>query len=169
MDLSGIKLLVMDVDGVLTPGDVSFNDDQCRMMSFDIHDGCALKMWHEAGCRSAILSGRESSIVERRAEELGISLVRQGAVDKGAGFRDLLSECDISAEASCFVGDDLPDLAAFDACGFSVAVANAVPTVKRAADYVSIRAGGAGAVAEVIELILRKQGLWSSQLAGRQV
>ncbi|MEE9293864.1 MAG: HAD hydrolase family protein [Phycisphaerae bacterium] len=167
MDLSEIRLLVLDVDGVLTPGDVSFDEDQNRLMRFDIHDGCALKLWHEAGYRSAILSGRRSTIVQRRALEMGISVIRQGVADKGEAFDMLLSECDTPAEATCFVGDDLPDLGPLDACGFAVAVANAVPAVKRVADYVALRGGGAGAVAEVIELILRKQGRWASVASKR--
>jgi 3-deoxy-D-manno-octulosonate 8-phosphate phosphatase (KDO 8-P phosphatase) len=164
MDLSTIQLLVLDVDGVLTRGDVTFGDDDRRVMSFNIHDGCALKVWHEAGYRSAILSGRQSTIVERRAGELAIECVRQGVSDKGAELTGLLDELGAKPESACFVGDDLPDIPAMSACGMAVAVGDAVPAVKRVADYVSRRAGGCGAVAEIVELILRKQRRWKPQV-----
>ncbi len=160
MDLSDIRLLVLDVDGVLTPGDVSFGEHETRLMSFDIHDGCALKMWREAGHQTALLSGRETPIVARRAGELGIELVRQGVGDKSPAFHNLLRDLSVAAEVTCFVGDDLADLGPLRAAAFGVAVANAVPMVKRHADYVTRRSGGAGAVAEVIELLLRKQHRW---------
>ena len=156
-----VRALVLDVDGVLTRGQVTYDDTQSRSMAFDIHDGCALKTWRRAGGRVGLLSGRRTGIVVLRARELGIEACHQGIEDKGAGLKTLLSELGVSAEATCYVGDDLPDIPALRACGFAVAVANAVPTVKRYADYVTMRNGGAGAVAEVIELLLRKRGRWS--------
>ncbi len=160
MDFGDIRLLVLDVDGVLTPGDVVFDDNRVRVMSFDIHDGCAIKLWINAGHHVALLSGRRSTIVQCRAAELGIETIRQGIGDKAVGLKALLEEMNTVAKATCYVGDDLPDVPALSACGFGVAVKNAVPAVKRHSDYVTRRCGGSGAVAEVIELVLRKQGRW---------
>jgi 3-deoxy-D-manno-octulosonate 8-phosphate phosphatase (KDO 8-P phosphatase) len=99
-------------------------------------------------------------VVKRRAAELGVEHVEQGCSDKDAGYIKLLDRLDASDDAVCYIGDDTPDLGPMRRCAFSAAPANAVPAVKRVAQYVTRRAGGAGAVAEVIELILRKQGLW---------
>lgn len=168
MDLQGIKLLVLDVDGVLTPGDVTLDDHDGRVMSFGIQDGYAIKLWHQAGHRVALLSGRESPIVQRRAAELGIDTVCQGVGDKGSAYRELLQRLGTKPEAACCVGDDLPDVHLLLDCGLAVAVANAVPTVKRYADYVTRRRGGCGAIAEVVELILRKQKRWTQPASRRK-
>lgn len=165
MNLGSINFLVLDVDGVLTAGDVTFDDKNGRLMSFDIHDGMAIKLWRRAGYAAAILSGRVSAIVDRRAGELGIEMVRQGIVEKGAELTQMLESMDAAPESTCYVGDDLPDVAAMCACGFRVAVANAVHGLKRHADYVTRRRGGCGAVAEVVELILRKQRRWAELTA----
>ncbi len=162
MNFSLIQLLVLDVDGVLTPGDVTYDDGLARSMSFSIQDGVALKLWKQAGCRAAVLSGRETSIVVRRGAEVGIEIIRQGVRDKLAGLRALLDEVQAPFEAVCYVGDDLPDAPAVESVGFGVAVANAVPAVKRCSDFVTRRRGGDGAVAEVIEYLLRKQGRWAT-------
>lgn len=155
MDLADIDTLVLDVDGVLTGGTVIYDDDQNRVMAFHIHDGSAVKRWRSAGRRVGLLSGRRSGIVRRRAVELGIDSVHQGVEDKGVGLGALLRSLGSTEAATCYVGDDLADVEPLRACGFGVAVANAVPTLKRCADYVTRHAGGAGAVAEVIELLLR--------------
>lgn len=165
MNLDSIRFLVLDVDGVLTAGDVTFDDNDRRVMSFNIRDGLAIKHWKRAGHGVAILSGRDSPIVERRAGELGIEMVGQGITDKGAELTRMLERSDADPESTCYVGDDLPDLAPMRACGFRVAVANAVHGLKRHADYVTHQRGGCGAVAEVVELILRKQKRWASLTA----
>ena len=157
MNLDSINLLVLDVDGVLTAGDVTFDDNDRRVMSFNIRDGLAIKHWKGAGHGVAILSGRNSPIVDRRAGELGIEMVRQGITDKRAELARMLEKLDAAAESTCYVGDDLPDVAAMCGCGFRVAVANAAHGLKRYADYVTQERGGCGAVAEVVELILAKQ------------
>ena len=160
MDLKRINLLVLDVDGVLTDGAITYSESGAAVKSFHVHDGLAIKSWQWAGHRCAILSSRESPAVKRRATELGVNEVLQGEEDKATGFAALLGRLRASAEQVCYVGDDLPDLTPMGVCGFPVAVANAVPAVKQLAGYVTRRHGGAGAVAEVIELLLRKQGLW---------
>ena len=164
MDLSAISVLMLDVDGVLTDGRVTLSEDGETASTFDVHDGCMIKLWQRAGGRVAILSGRSSPAVRRRAEELHIAVVRQGAADKSAAFEELLAELAVESSVVCYVGDDLPDLGPLGRCGFPVAVANGVGEVKRAARYVTARCGGHGAVAEVVELILRKQRRWSRSL-----
>lgn len=161
MDLSGISGLVLDVDGVLTRGAVTFDDRDGQQLSFHIQDGAAIKLWQRAGYRVAILSGRENSIVSRRAKDLGISPVCQGQIDKRAAFATIAEDFGVSPSSICYVGDDVLDICVMDHCGLAVAVANAVPTVKRVADMVTRRSGGEGAVAEAIEFVLRKQGKWT--------
>lgn len=163
MDFAPIDLLILDVDGVLTSGQVTFGKEGHAERTFDVHDGCCLKLWHGCGRRSAILSGRRSGAVERRAEELGIGTVIQAVGDKLSAYQDILTGLGLGDEGVCYVGDDLPDLAPMGRCAFPVAVRNAVPAVKQAARYVTRRSGGEGAVAEVIELILRKQRRWSPE------
>lgn len=167
MNLSAIRLLVLDVDGVLTPGDVTFDDSRGRHMSFDVHDGVSIKLWQSAGYEAALLSGRRSTVVERRARELGITTLRQGVTKKDEGLAEILAQHKVAADATCYVGDDAPDVDCLKRCGFAVAVANAVPSAKRHADYVTRKRGGDGAVSEVIELILRKQRRWA-ELATRR-
>ncbi|MCP4249339.1 MAG: HAD hydrolase family protein [bacterium] len=164
MDIAPLDLLMLDVDGVLTAGQVTFGEQGPIERSFDVHDGCCLKLWQRCGGRVAIISGRQSPAVQARARELGIATVVQGAGDKVASYETVLEEHRAADGQVCFVGDDLPDLGPMRRCGFPVAVENAVPAVKRVAEYVTRSSGGRGAVAEVVELILRKQGHWSGKL-----
>jgi len=165
----GVKLLILDVDGVLTDGRISVGrpgflgsggDDESAKW-FHVHDGCAIKIWKRSGGKVAILSGREGRDVARRAVELGVDCVKLGVADKLAAYDAILASVDCVDAGVAYVGDDLPDLGPMSRCVWPVAVADAVPAVKRAAQYVTRRAGGCGAVAEVIELILRKQKRWS--------
>lgn len=157
---SAIELLLLDVDGVLTDGSIVYADNGVEVKSFHVRDGSGLKLWHMAGKRSAIISGRKSSVVEIRASELGIGKVIQGAADKRAALAEMLAHADVRAEQVAFIGDDLPDLPLLRWCGLAVAVADACVEVRAAAQYVTRAPGGRGAVREVIELILRCQGRW---------
>ncbi|HUU85249.1 MAG TPA: HAD hydrolase family protein [Phycisphaerae bacterium] len=161
MDLSTIDLLILDVDGVLTPGDVFCQEEGDLARTFNIQDGCGIKLWHRCGGRSALVSGRQTPVVDRRARKLGIETVLQGTADKLSAYRNVLTANAAGDEQVCYLGDDLPDLGPMGRCRFPVAVANAVPAVKQAAQYVTRRPGGRGAVAELIELILRKQRRWA--------
>ena len=161
MDFDAINLLVLDVDGVLTDGSIVMGESGPVTKVFGTHDGYALKLWGRVGHKIAIISGRTSPAVERRAAELGIEAVRQGCEDKLATYDRLLEAAGATDAAVCYVGDDVPDLPPMRRCAFPVAVANAVPAVKQTAQYVTRLPGGTGAVAEVIELILRKQRRWS--------
>src|SRR5262245_2004538 len=105
-----VELLVLDVDGVLTDGGIVYDDQGAELKRFHVRDGSALKLWRDAGKRAAILTGRSSPVVARRAAELGVGLVRQGCADKFAAYRELLAECGLRPEHVCAVGDDLPDV-----------------------------------------------------------
>jgi 3-deoxy-D-manno-octulosonate 8-phosphate phosphatase (KDO 8-P phosphatase) len=157
---AAIELLLLDVDGVLTDGSIVYADSGVEVKSFHVRDGSGLKLWHLAGKRTAIISGRKSSVVEIRAAELGIGKVFQGAADKRTAFAEALAYGEVQAEQACFVGDDLPDLPLLRQCGLAVAVADGCSEVRTAAQYITRAAGGRGAVREVIELILRCQGRW---------
>jgi 3-deoxy-D-manno-octulosonate 8-phosphate phosphatase (KDO 8-P phosphatase) len=160
-----IELLLLDVDGVLTDGSVVYADDGTELKRFHVRDGSGLKLWHAAGKRSAIVSGRKSAAVERRASELGIRPVLQGRDDKLAALAEVLAETGLAPEQVCAVGDDLPDLPVLRRCGLAVAVADGCPEVREACHYATIAAGGRGAVREAIEWLLKAQGRWAELTA----
>ena len=155
----------MDVDGVLTDGSIVLDDRGVETKHFHVRDGTAFGLWRKAGKRAAILSGRRAPLVDRRAAELGISPVIQGAVDKGRPFRDLIRTLGLDARQVCYVGDDLPDLPVLAAVGLSACPADAAPEVRRAVSYVAEAPGGRGVVREVVELLLKHQGAWEGLVA----
>jgi len=155
-----IELLIVDVDGVLTPGGIIYADSGAEVKRFHVRDGSGLKLWQQAGKQVAIITGRSSPIVDRRARELGIDSVVQGAADKLQAFREVANRNGRHPEQICYIGDDLPDLPALRACGLAVAVADACADVLSEAHYVARATGGNGAVREVIEVILRCQDRW---------
>lgn len=158
--LSEIKLLVLDVDGVLTDGGFVINADGSETKVFHTLDGHGIRMWRRAGLKVAFLSGRHSEPTSRRAEQLEVDYCLQDCHYKLPKLNELLEKASLSAHNVAYVGDDLPDLPAMRAAGFAVAVANAVDEVKDVADYVTTRPGGAGAVREVVEYILKSTGRW---------
>jgi 3-deoxy-D-manno-octulosonate 8-phosphate phosphatase (KDO 8-P phosphatase) len=160
-----IELLLLDVDGVLTDGSIIYTADGVELKRFHVRDGSGLKFWHNLGKRSAIISGRTSMAVERRAAELGITPVFQGYSDKWAAFAQLLAETGLAPEQVCAIGDDLPDLPVLRAAGLAVAVADACPEVRAAADYTTNLPGGRGAVRDAIEWLMKLQGRWDETLA----
>jgi 3-deoxy-D-manno-octulosonate 8-phosphate phosphatase (KDO 8-P phosphatase) len=151
-----IKFLLLDVDGVLTDGRLYFGPKGEEFKQFYVRDGYGLKLWHEAGFRSGIISGRESPIVENRAKELGIQFVKQGDDNKVAHFEQICSEAGIAKDEIAFIADDTLDLVLFERVGLAIAVADAHDEVRRAADHVTTVRGGRGAVREVIDMILSK-------------
>jgi 3-deoxy-D-manno-octulosonate 8-phosphate phosphatase (KDO 8-P phosphatase) len=153
-----VRLAIFDVDGVLTDGTLYIGAQGEAFKAFNILDGHGLKMLQSAGVATAIISGRSSEAVARRAEELAIAHLVQGSADKVADFERLIAGLGVRREACAFVGDDLPDLAVMRLCGLAVAVANAADAVKEAAHYVTRASGGRGAVREFCELVLRAQG-----------
>ena len=160
-----IEMLVLDVDGVLTDGRIIYSDRGDELKSFHVRDGSGLKLWTQLGKKAGIITGRRSAIVQRRADELGITAVIQGSSDKKAAFEQMLAEVKMSREQTCAIGDDIVDLPMLRACGLAVSVADACPEALADADYVTRARGGHGAVREVIELILRAQGSWQAIIA----
>ncbi len=160
-----VKLLVLDVDGVLTDGRLYYHDDGTETKAFNVRDGHGIKLAQRAGIDVALISGRSSSCVDKRAADLGITEVVQGPKDKVPTFERLLAEKRLGPEQAAFVGDDLVDLPVMRRAGFAVAVADASEHLFDAAHYVTLARGGRGAVREVIELILTTQGLWGKVVA----
>lgn len=152
-----VKLLVLDVDGVLTDGRLYYGASGEEMKVFDVRDGYGLKRWHDAGGRTAIISGRSSEIVEGRASELGIAYVYQGRDDKATAFAELLNRAVVTAEQCSFVGDDTLDVPVMQQAGFAVAVADAHEDARAAAHYITEHGGGRGAVREVADLLVRSR------------
>jgi 3-deoxy-D-manno-octulosonate 8-phosphate phosphatase (KDO 8-P phosphatase) len=160
LDLANIQLLVLDVDGVLTDGTLIINADGSESKSFNTLDGHGIKMWKRAGLKVAFLSGRGCESTKHRAEQLDVDYCFQNCYDKLPILEELLEKSGIQKEAVAYIGDDLTDLPVIRYAGFGAAVANATDEVKQYADYVTSRAGGSGAVREVIEYILKKSGKW---------
>jgi 3-deoxy-D-manno-octulosonate 8-phosphate phosphatase (KDO 8-P phosphatase) len=163
-----IELLLLDVDGVLTDGRIVYSDGGEELKAFHVRDGSGLKYWRQSGKRVAILSGRSSHAVNRRAAELAIDIVIQGANEKLAAFERILSDTGLSADQVCAIGDDLPDLPVLRQCGLAVAVADAVPELKVVAHHVTRNPGGSGAVREAIEWLMRGQRTWETAVATLQ-
>lgn len=160
-----IELLVLDVDGVLTDGRIVYTDDGRELKSFHVRDGSGLKLWHAAGKRTALISGRQSTAVERRAVELGIHAVIQGRDDKLAALAEILAAFGLTTHQVAAMGDDLPDVPLLRECGVALTVADACPEARAVADYVTVTRGGRGAVRQAIEWLLQQQGLWDSLIA----
>jgi 3-deoxy-D-manno-octulosonate 8-phosphate phosphatase (KDO 8-P phosphatase) len=156
-----VKLLVLDVDGVLTDGRLFYHDDGTESKAFDVRDGHGIKMLGGAGIETAIISGRSCPSVNKRAADLGIKAAVQGVRDKVPILEKLLSERGLEPVEAAFVGDDVVDLPVMNRVGLAIAVADASEYLFDAAHYVTLAPGGRGAVREVAELILGVQGLWS--------
>ena len=153
-----IKLVICDVDGVLSNGKVYFGNEQEELKSFNIKDGLGIKQLLSNGIEVAIITGRESNIVARRAAELGINKVYQGKKDKIASYENILIELNLEPNQVAHVGDDLPDLPLMKRSGLGVCVADSHFFVKQHADWTTQSIGGKGAVRNVSDLILQAQG-----------
>ncbi|MFN0279284.1 MAG: KdsC family phosphatase [Pyrinomonadaceae bacterium] len=149
-----IKLLLLDCDGVLTDGRLYFSESGESLKVFYVRDGYGLTLWHRAGFRSAIISGRKSTLVKKRADDLGIEFVILGREDKAKAFEELLQLSGVPPDEIAFVADDTIDLPIFPLVGFTVAVGDAHKEVKATADYVTGARGGRGAVREVVDMLL---------------
>lgn len=162
---NSVRLAIFDVDGVLTDGALYYTDAGEELKAFNVRDGHGLKMLQATGIRLAILTSRSSNCVELRARNLGIDLLRQGVADKRTAFEDMLRGLGLAADAACYMGDDVIDLPVLRRCGLAVTVPEAPAPVRRYAHYVTVAAGGRGAVREACELIMRAQGTLDAQLA----
>jgi 3-deoxy-D-manno-octulosonate 8-phosphate phosphatase (KDO 8-P phosphatase) len=149
-----IKLLLLDVDGVLTDGRLYFGPSGEAMKAFYVRDGYGIKLWHEAGYRSGIISGRDSDIVSMRAADLDMSFVYQGNDDKLTAFHELIAEARVDPEEIAYVGDDTLDIPVFETVGLAIAVADSHEKVRKAAHFITKARGGYGAVREVIDMLL---------------
>lgn len=161
-----IRLVILDVDGVMTDGRVIVDDEGVESRNFDIKDGLGVVLLAASGIEVAILSAKRSPAVRRRAEDLKIRHCYEGVPNKTAPYEKLLHDLDLEEGQVCHVGDDLMDLPVMRRVGFPVAVADAVAEVRAVAAWVTQARGGHGAVREVAERILRAQGLWENAVAG---
>jgi 3-deoxy-D-manno-octulosonate 8-phosphate phosphatase (KDO 8-P phosphatase) len=155
-----IKLLLMDCDGVLTDGQLELLDNGDEQKTFHARDGQGISLFHRAGWKTGIISGRTSSAVERRAQDLKMAYVRQHARDKIPALEEILAAAKVAPDECAYIGDDVGDIPVMRRVGFAVAVADAVEETKQAAHYVTKLKGGRGAVREVTDLILKAQGRW---------
>lgn len=159
-----IRLLLMDVDGVLTDGRIylqSLPDGTAEELKvFHAHDGAGLKLARAGGLRTGVITGRDSAATTRRAREVGMDFVSQKRAEKLPAYEQILREARVPDAEVAYIGDDLPDLPVLRRVGLAIAVANAAPEVKRAAHFITRHRGGDGAVREAIEAILRAQGSW---------
>ena len=161
-----VALVVMDVDGVLTDGRMVLTERGDELKAFHTRDGIAVELARRAGLRTAMVTGENSAATTARGTKLGVDAVLVGVRRKGERVDALRRELGLPAEAVAFIGDDLLDLPALQAAGLAIAVADAAPEVKAAAHLVTRAAGGAGALREVVEFIVRAQGAWDAVLAG---
>lgn len=159
-----IKLLILDVDGVMTDGRIIINEKGEEIKHFDVKDGLGLKLLMRSGIDVVIISGRKSKAVEYRAKDLGIRGLYLGVKDKKSLFTDLIQRKKLKEDQVCCIGDDLQDLPIFDLAGIAIAVTDATPEVLDAADFITKSRGGYGAVREVCELILKAQKNWPDEI-----
>ncbi len=160
-----VRLIAFDVDGVLTDGKVIYSSSGDEIKSFDIKDGHAMKLAKRAGISIAFITGRTSGVVQQRADELGVKHVYQDAVDKMAALDSLLSETGLTAKEVAFIGDDLIDIPVIQRVGLGCSVSDGVEEVRARADLVTSAPGGGGAGRELIEFILKAQGLWDDVIS----
>lgn len=160
-----IKLLVLDVDGVMTDGGLTIGDDGQEYKTFHSHDGLGMKLLKASGVNIAIITGRTSNVVKKRAESTGVAHFYQGADDKLAAFNDLLDKAGLQADQCGFMGDDVVDLPPMLKSGLAIAVPDSPALLLQHAHYVTKKCGGRGAVREVCELIMQAQGTFENQMA----
>lgn len=158
--LADIRLLLTDVDGVLTDGRIHFDGQGREVKTFHVHDGAGIVYWHRCGGISGFLSGRRSAVVQERAQQLGVEEIHLGVLDKEPVFDEILRRRGLRPEQVAYVGDDLLDLAILRRAGLAVAVPNARPEVRDSVHFVTAVAGGEGAVRDVVELLLKARGQW---------
>ncbi len=158
--LSQIEMILMDVDGVLTSGEIIYTASGDELKMFNVQDGMGITLARMAGLKTGIITGRRSELVQRRAEELKIDVISQGSFDKLPEYERIKKEMGLTDEKICYIGDDVLDIPILKRVGFSVAVANARDEVKAICDYVTVAEGGRGAVREVIDKILKWQNKW---------
>ena len=164
-NISDIKAVVLDVDGVLTDGRIGYGGGSPREIKFfDVRDGQGIRLALRAGLQVGILSGRKSQANRVRAKELGLSFLYEGCLDKLAGWEQMLADLGLKPEECMYIGDDVVDMPPMRRAGFPVAVADAAPELDSVAMFRTQHFGGRGAVREAIEILLKGQGKWDSVL-----
>ena len=160
-----VRLMIFDVDGVLTDGGLQFGEEGVVIKRFHVHDGLGIRLLQESGVQTAIITARQSPIVTRRATDLGIHFVQQGVHNKSDALDRLLKQTGLTPEVCGFAGDDIIDLPALLRVGFAVSVPNGHPEVKSRVHFVTQDSGGMGAVRNICDFILRAQGNYDKALA----
>ena len=163
--LKDIRLLLLDVDGVLTDGSIIYNDGGGETKVFNAKDGLGLRLVIRAGIKVGFVTGRKSNALHHRCRDLGIELMYDGVQHKARLLDEIVEQTGVSAEATAFIGDDIPDLSMMRRVGLSIAVADAHEFVRRNADWVTSAAGGRGAVREVCDALLKATGSWDKMVA----
>lgn len=164
--LTPIRLLLLDVDGVLSDGRIVYDAHGTEIKTFDVKDGHGIKMLQKAGIEVGIISGRSSKVVNVRAKELGIEILYQGIADKDIPYAEIIRQRGLRDEEIAYIGDDVVDLPILRRVGFAVATADAVEDIRPYVHYVTNRFGGRGAVREVCDLILKARGDWQAVMGG---
>lgn len=155
-----IKLLILDVDGVLTDGRIIYDSEGRELKFFDVQDGLGIRLLRTSGIKTILITYKPSNAIGRRAKEIQVADLYEGILPKTTVLKEILDKYEVRVEEICFVGDDLVDLGMMKVVGFPVAVINACQEIKEAASYITRKRGGRGAVREVVELILRTQERW---------
>lgn len=155
-----IRLILSDVDGVLTDGGIVIDNQGVESKQFHVRDGQGIRLWHKAGYKFGLITLRSSQILKIRVAELGIEIIRQGIEHKLDAMHEILNDLKLKPQQVCYIGDDLPDLALVRCVGLGVAVADACEELRQTAKYVTQLSGGKGAVRETIEVILKAQRRW---------
>jgi len=156
-----VELLCLDVDGVMTDGSISLDDNAVETKRFHVRDGTGIRIWSRLGYQVALITGRSGQAVQHRAAELGIEHVIQASTDKAASLDEILTKLSLEPAQAAILGDDLPDLPMLRKAGYPMAVADAVAEVRQVAAFVTTRAGGNGAVREAVEHLLSAKGRWN--------
>lgn len=157
-----IKVIIFDVDGVMTNGGLTIGDDGQEYKTFNTQDGLGMKLLKKSGVQMAIITGRTSQVVTKRAETTGVAHFYQGVEDKLVAFNDLIKQLNVTPEETAFMGDDVVDMPPMLRCGLSISVPAAPSAVKERAHYVTTKQGGSGAVREICELIMQAQGTYDA-------
>lgn len=160
-----IKMLILDIDGVMTDGRVIYSIYGDELKFFDVQDGLGIMLLNGAGIKTVIITAKKSRIVKMRAKDLRIAKVYQGYADKLIPFNKILRRFKVTGEDVCFIGDDLIDIPVLKRVGFAVSVPNAVDEVKDKSHFITSKVGGRGAVREICDLILKAQGKWDSAVS----
>ena len=162
--LKNIKLIVLDVDGTLTNGKIYIDNNKVETKAFNVKDGIAIAKWTALGGKAAIITGRNSTITEYRGKELGIQLIRQGIKNKSLALKEILVQENIELSEVCYIGDDINDYGVMQGVGFSGCPSDACIEIREISHFISKEKGGNGAVREILEKIMKANGMWDKTL-----